>query len=269
MQSTLNYINKFNLPCKVCLNATRQSSFILNSNEFVIRNLINNTDFDFLQTNYLLYPTIIDRLGLSFTNNQRLFSRNGNLFNNVSSYSLISVLSGNNFTFTPNGIPSVNQLLQGSKIDNMLPPALEYYYTNADVNQQNSRVSTFNTIKVLLPYGNEIENLQVLSLNHFTKYGLTEISINQSQFISFLNKERGVINENTISDIWLGNSNSQDKALENIFKYLLIFIPAINKTHIDNIVSKLIVPNPVWEELTSEEWDNLTPDDWNIMLTNY
>jgi len=265
MQTTLDYISNNNLTCKVCLDGTDTNNVYINSSGiFTLVNLIGNTNYDFIQSNSTLFPSINGNEGLVFNSNQKLYSRNSNLFDNADSYTIINFLTGSTFTS--------NQLLEGSKSISTSPAGLEYFIETYDIMQQHSRLNIYNTIINNLTYigltdSNEVSNIQVFVINHNIKYGITEFSYNQGNYITYLNKDRGSFSTNILNNIYLGNSSSASKPLGNYFRHLLIFIPAIGNTDINNIVTTLLNPNIIWHEISSNQWNSISSLNWNTIIS--
>ena len=263
MQSVLDYINTNSLPCKVLLDGTDTTNvYVTSNNIFTIVNLIGNTDYDFIQTDSTLFPSINSSLGLVFNSNQRVYSRNSNLFDNAQSYTLINFLTGSTFTS--------NQLLQSTKTISTKPCGIEYFIETYDIQQQHSRLNITNTITNPLTYSgltdtNNLTNIQVFVINHNIKYGITQFSYNESNYISYLNRDKGDFTTGIINNIYLGNSSTSSKPLGNYFRHLLIFIPAISDLDINNIVNLLLAPSVIWTQISATIWNKMSNTNWNTI----
>lgn len=253
MSRLSNYLdtNSLTTSAKVWLSGKDTSTIISDTSTFTWKNKLGEVDYDFLQSNASLHP-VYSPPGVTFVDDDKLYPRVNDLFTAVSSYSIILISEGSDFSLE-------NKILSIGKSNPLIPKFLEYSYKDSKVEQQFSLVNIQNILKST----GFLTSQQTVGINHTLKYGLTRISINKDPFQVQINSDKGHVFNNYPGNFYLGNSNTNLPFTGKLLHFL-VFIPEISETHINNIIDILLLQY-IWDELAEDDWNSITNDDWDIM----
>lgn len=241
MSNVLTYIDDNNLPCVTWIDGTDSSMLSISGSTFTAKNKLDNIAYDFIQTNPTLHP-IISTNGISFTDNKRLFPRQADIFSPVleqSSYSMIFVTKGNPVTH--------QQLLSIAKNNPALPKFLDIQQEDGASKHSFANVN----LESFLTFEPFVGSTQTLMFSHDIRLGRTDVSVNKAPFTHYINTNKGYILNNFPSSFYLGNSSSTLPFVGELLHFL-IFIPAIDNTHLTNLGNLLSNTKPVLDGLSTE-----------------
>lgn len=210
MPNQLDYILENNLPIKTYLDFTTLGNSTISGNTFTQLNSSGNTAYDFLSVGVANHPQRGVE-GVTFSGIQKLTPRVSDLLTGQSSYSLLVVSKS-----------SANSLLQIGKNNPNLPKLLKIDYTTTNFSQYYSRL---NVTDRPLSLG-DLESTQVCLLSHNIVTGVTNTSINLSEFQKNTKLDTGNLLSNFPSSFVLGEGFGGE-----LLQFLL-FAPAIENVHL-------------------------------------
>lgn len=241
--SAIDYISNNNLPCVLWLDGN--INYIdNNSSTFVWQNRYGSSDYNFIQTNPFLHPTVITN-GVSFFNNQKLYPLQNTIFDNSLSYTIIIVSRGN--------LSNTQQLVEVGKVNPALPKFLEIKYETENLNKDFSLLNFTSNINL----NNASTYPEVLGISHNIKLGRTKITVNNSQIITKQAHSKGYV-LNNISNFYLGNSSTDDYPFIGTLNHFLIFTPEINDIDLLSICSLLSQDSSEEFKLSTEFFNSST-----------
>lgn len=255
MSLLLDYLSTNNINCRTILEPVNYSNISNINGTFIVRNILNNSIYDFIQSSSSDYPEL-NNGGLSFINNQNLYCRTNDLLLNLDKYTLIYVVKTK-----PDMTGNLIQLKKtsGSTI------LLDYLFDSTNLIQHYSNVNLFDS--VLSNLGDTLDNvnpsLEVGVVKHDIKYGISSLNLNTEGIKVYINANKGKLLSDNFSSVLLCSNN----AVSSTLYYFILAEDLIEDSLLVNLVDILLTNTFKWEYLDDLMWNSISDSIWNNIMS--
>jgi hypothetical protein len=240
--STTTYLSTNNLPCKYWLDASNTASFTINSVSFEWRDRYLTTKPIFRTTDFNNLPTRVNNL-VDIPLNASLVSTL--VIPGLSTSYTVIYLSRNPTVLAQEQIIDIGDFNLKYQDSSLL-----FDYSRLGIDGKNIQSTDY-----------VLAEAPLIAFSHDTrakKFDVYQISGNNVN-LNTLAYEKGITLNSALHRLQGPNLN---------ISHVLFFSPAINSTHIQNIINSLIAETPilatnlVWDNITTNAWDTITTALW-------